>query len=439
MSDAILLVGGAILILFVLPFVCAYFATISFSKKVYPRLQSASLNVLFSIGAFIVIFYLIEKLFSIALGLIPLAGLFSYIIGAGLYTVTGGHQEIFFLACYVGGPLLVVLRMQKWSVAPSATPNFQTPIPTPSRNSALVILTLLLVLGAAVVLWMDFKGPGGKLLAQVGAPALHHPEWCHFASYNATDSDTAVATCVQASVPPGKTIQDYCDLLPYAPGRPDHLDLTDCKTQKQVATNNPAACEALKTGGPYYADYNKCISQFVGSPEQSAYCADVEQKRDFYNLIGASCITDTNANITDTKGETALYYTRSIEEQNILFAHHADVNVKDTTGQTPLIAFISQANAGFGISSSDQDYKTIENLLKQGAKTNVSDSQGDIPLVLALKKWSALDLIKLLIQHGADIHFKNSKGDSACSVADQLRVSESSPWSDYVNSLCYSS
>lgn len=433
--------GGTIfLVFFALPFLLAYWMSVYTSKRIYLSVNNLPLAILFSGSLFVVIFYAIEKVVVIGVALLfgSLGELFGYIAGSVLSDITFGHPEIIPIAFYVLGIVLVALRlrMQRRQITAALVSTGVSGQQVPQR-ALYVQLFWLLPIVAVLILGRNFEDLALQLRAQIGAPLLHHPEWCR--SLQGTGSlgtdYELIANCVQKSIPPNKTLSDYCDDLPYAPGgalAERGLDQSSCLIKKQVATNDAATCVDLKDQDPHLTLYIGCISKFPNSPEYRAYCTDLEQKRDFYIMMKIGCITDANINVKNAEGRTALFFSSgNFDYQAILFPHNPDVNIRDNAGETPLIHYM--------LYQQNPDITVVENFLKRGAKTNVSDFVGNTPLIIAVKGWDTINLIKLLIQYGADIHFKNTKGESACSIADALRDSEPSPWNDYINSLCYSS
>ena len=70
----------------------------------------------------------------------------------------------------------------------------------------------------------------------------------------------------------------------------------------------------------------------------------------------------------------------------------ATVNVKNSFGQTPLMAAISNKN-----------YSLVEVLIKQGANINALDNQNRSPLMYAIKSEN-IEICKSIIDHGAQLN-----------------------------------
>jgi len=71
---------------------------------------------------------------------------------------------------------------------------------------------------------------------------------------------------------------------------------------------------------------------------------------------------------------------------------------------------------GYAISK-QQDSAMIEALVKRGANVNIKDSEGETPLMLAVR-FSSTDVVRTLIDAGADVNAKNKKGESVLVIAE---------------------
>ena len=80
---------------------------------------------------------------------------------------------------------------------------------------------------------------------------------------------------------------------------------------------------------------------------------------------------------------------------DILIRRGVNVNAADLSGQTPLHCSAIEGNAGMA-----------RFLLEKGAIVDASDKSGNTPLHLA----SSVDIVKMLIDHGADINRENKSG-----------------------------
>jgi ankyrin repeat protein len=90
------------------------------------------------------------------------------------------------------------------------------------------------------------------------------------------------------------------------------------------------------------------------------------------------------------------------EEVKILLRYTEDVNVKDILGQTPL----------HGAAIHGDRLEIVELLVKHGADPNIRDREGRTAFYLAVTK-GKIPAAKLLLEYGADVNAKDSHGDAA--------------------------
>lgn len=95
------------------------------------------------------------------------------------------------------------------------------------------------------------------------------------------------------------------------------------------------------------------------------------------------------------------------EIAKLLLEHGADVNAKDKYGWTPLL---------YAAASPCDNKETISLLLACGANPNVVDREGRTPL-REKAIWGHTDIVRLLLEHGADANAKNNKGETAYDAA----------------------
>ena len=88
---------------------------------------------------------------------------------------------------------------------------------------------------------------------------------------------------------------------------------------------------------------------------------------------------------------------------------------------------------GYAISK-QQDPAMIETLVKRGANVNINDSEGETPLMLAVR-YSSGEVVRTLIDAGADVNAKNKKGETVLSIAEKSR--ENGWQSEIVIALTY--
>jgi serine/threonine-protein phosphatase 6 regulatory ankyrin repeat subunit B len=97
--------------------------------------------------------------------------------------------------------------------------------------------------------------------------------------------------------------------------------------------------------------------------------------------------------------------SNNLEKVKELIAQGADVNVRDSRGNTPLIQAIIQRKLLF-----------VEILVSGGADVNAKDEDGQTPLHLAVLA-GRKDIVELLIAKGADVNVKSNTWDTTPLIA----------------------
>lgn len=131
-----------------------------------------------------------------------------------------------------------------------------------------------------------------------------------------------------------------------------------------------------------------------------------------------------DVNVLDKDGKSPLYYCQSEETAKMLINAGAEVNRPSVLGKTPLhYACISNATPA-----------VVEVLLRSGAEVNAEDKFGNTPFLNACdmaygcisEEEFAENLPKLniLIEHDADVHHNNLKGENGLHICSQYRAYE---------------
>lgn len=114
-------------------------------------------------------------------------------------------------------------------------------------------------------------------------------------------------------------------------------------------------------------------------------------------------------------GRTPLHYAmRSYDFGNrlacvqALVEHGADVNDRTRADDTPLTMAISQGSI-----------ETVRWMLQHGARIDAVDRNGDTPLLVAMTLSKNEEMVKLLIESGADITHQNRRGQTALDLASK--------------------
>ena len=132
----------------------------------------------------------------------------------------------------------------------------------------------------------------------------------------------------------------------------------------------------------------------------------------------------SDVNVLDKEGKSPLYYCQSVEVAKMMVDAGAEVNHPSILGKTPLhYACISNASP-----------PVVELLLQSGARVNAEDKFGNTPFLNACDMaYGCIDeeefannlpKINILIEHGADVHHNNSKGENGLHVCSRYHTYE---------------
>ena len=134
-------------------------------------------------------------------------------------------------------------------------------------------------------------------------------------------------------------------------------------------------------------------------------------------------LTANGADVSDTSqyGETSLHMAAVCGDEAIvrfLLQKGGDVTVKDNAGRTPLHGAVAQNREG----AFDGQYKVVQLLLKTGADMlEQQDADGDTPLHVSARH-SDPDMIRLLLEQGADLSVQNTDGDTPLEISTDGEV-----------------
>ncbi len=112
----------------------------------------------------------------------------------------------------------------------------------------------------------------------------------------------------------------------------------------------------------------------------------------------------------------AVYYG-NCKIVRLLLTSGANINILDNDNFTPLHSIIE--------GNQNNWFDCIELLLKNNANVNTElcwqeSNHKESPLITAVRNGVYIDVIKLLIEHGADINYKDSDNDNAIRYANDL-------------------
>jgi len=129
----------------------------------------------------------------------------------------------------------------------------------------------------------------------------------------------------------------------------------------------------------------------------------------YSDIKAMQLLLDNGANI-DSKGypsnSTALHVAiTNLEKTKFLLSHNANINAKDTLGETPLITCM--------YFSERKIYPCLELLLQQTSiDINATNNRGQTALHQSIIR-NKINLMKLLLQYKANIHIIDNTGKSA--------------------------
>ena len=152
------------------------------------------------------------------------------------------------------------------------------------------------------------------------------------------------------------------------------------------------------------ANQEHVISEFSDTPEGQLFKA--VWTGDVASLRG----TSIDVNRKDAVRRTSLHIAAekgNIDVAMFLIEMGADVNVTDANGNTPLIFIINKT----------VDLKIIKRLLEKGAAVNTQNHTGETALMYAAWRGHA-NIVRLLLENRADATLKNRQGDTALTLAE---------------------
>ncbi|HKP37790.1 MAG TPA: ankyrin repeat domain-containing protein [Pyrinomonadaceae bacterium] len=118
-----------------------------------------------------------------------------------------------------------------------------------------------------------------------------------------------------------------------------------------------------------------------------------------------------NVNATDYRGYSALMVAEACttrpgrpELVELLIANGAEVNLQARDGSSAIM-----------YAAKNSDIQAVKALLKSGALVNLADNEGETALIKAVRFSCEEDIIRALVDAGADLKATNHKGQSALS------------------------
>ena len=117
-------------------------------------------------------------------------------------------------------------------------------------------------------------------------------------------------------------------------------------------------------------------------------------------------------------GQTLLFYAEEAELIDQLLRAGADARVRDAEGRTPLFTFPY-------IQDVESALQAVRLLMQHGVRINAQDNEGNTALMMAVTKGDSYDFIRVLLDAGANPNIKNKAGKTALQIAKEKK-------SDYV-------
>lgn len=208
-----------------------------------------------------------------------------------------------------------------------------------------------------------------------------------------------------------------------AEDKPDYISKTQFESMQKYIMRQVRYCKLNLDGLKEYIDKNGIVT---GQDDQGNtllhYVAGAGGKDAYDLLVILLKNKRLPVNAANIRGETPLHEAAkdtNLEMVKELIIQHADVNACNKDGETPLIVTTQEYSGG---RSDDENRPAIAKmLLEAGAAVNATDVFGRSALyVIANQDMNHdLDLIKLLLAHGANVDQQSVNGFSPMHIAAQ--------------------
>jgi ankyrin repeat protein len=139
-------------------------------------------------------------------------------------------------------------------------------------------------------------------------------------------------------------------------------------------------------------------------------CLHFQNEEDRFKLLKILINFDVNINELDSKNESILH--KCINNINIvdyLLEKGININIRNNRGRTELHSCFDTIDANFYCQNKS---KIVYKLIKHGAVVNTAGNNGVTPLHRAVFNPHFVDIVRILIANGADVHAKDNKGNS---------------------------
>jgi ankyrin repeat protein len=146
---------------------------------------------------------------------------------------------------------------------------------------------------------------------------------------------------------------------------------------------------------------------------RAAACARYEDDEDCRELISLLVSKGVELDAVGNDGQTAL--SRAV---NLGFAtacaalvdNGADLTIRDSWGWTLLSVAVRNTRGPLHIKNEIPRTNVVEALLKRGADPRAHEPEMRWPLITAVENYAPFSIVKMLIEHGADVNAPNEQG-----------------------------
>jgi len=153
-------------------------------------------------------------------------------------------------------------------------------------------------------------------------------------------------------------------------------------------------CNKYKLGINSFSDTNSTILHGFAQCYQNKILTD--KMIDFIDFL----LKEINIDKPDSEGYTPLILANTSVMMNLLIVKGANVNISNIDGDTPLMFAIDK-----------EDFNMVKLLIDNHANVNIADIGGNTPLLMAFIK-NNREIIKLLIDNGANVNIADIDGNT---------------------------
>jgi ankyrin repeat protein len=163
-----------------------------------------------------------------------------------------------------------------------------------------------------------------------------------------------------------------------------------------ITTKNIAIVELLLSYGARINEKNEATNVFPLHRASAIGCLDICRL-----LIAHGADINAQGSFGQTPLHSAVQYGRT-DVVKLLVMHGANINVQNESKSTPLFAATYR-----------QSLDIVECLLANGAEVNLINADGSTPLLCAFQKAGGNEVIRLLVNCGANVNVRSSRNGSS--------------------------